>query len=48
MGTWKDEYLAALEARDDVEKANLDFYEACIILRSSEAFELTSPDETLA
>jgi hypothetical protein len=26
---WRDEYLAALEARDEIEKANLEFYEAC-------------------
>lgn len=29
MASWKDEYLAALEARDEVEKAHLEFYEAC-------------------
>lgn len=29
MASWQDEYLAALEARDEVEKANLGFYEAC-------------------
>ncbi|ERF76479.1 hypothetical protein EPUS_06141 [Endocarpon pusillum Z07020] len=28
MASWKDEYLAALEARDEVEKAHLEFYEA--------------------
>lgn len=27
--SWRDEYLAALEARDEIEKANLEFYEAC-------------------
>lgn len=26
---WRDEYLAALDARDEIEKANLEFYEAC-------------------
>lgn len=32
MASWKEEYLAALIARDEVEKANLELYEACNIL----------------
>src|SRR2546423_11715917 len=29
MATWKEDYLAALEARDETEKANIEIYEAC-------------------
>jgi hypothetical protein len=29
MASWRDEYLAALETRDETERANLEFYEAC-------------------
>ena len=29
MATWKEDYFAALEARDETEKANIEIYEAC-------------------
>jgi hypothetical protein len=29
MASWRDEYLTALATRDETEKANLEFYEAC-------------------
>jgi hypothetical protein len=29
MATWKEDYLAALEARDEAEKADIEIYEAC-------------------
>lgn len=30
MADWKEQYLAALEARDEVEKANIDLYNYCV------------------
>lgn len=30
MATWKEDYSAALEARDATEKANIEIYEACL------------------
>jgi hypothetical protein len=29
MATWKEDYSAALEARDTTEKANFEIYQAC-------------------
>jgi DNA repair exonuclease SbcCD ATPase subunit len=50
MANWKNEYLAALEARDEVEKANLGFYEACnVITRSCATFaNMDLPDTRMA
>lgn len=35
---WLNEYMEALEARDRVEKANVDFYEACLPCLSSKCY----------
>lgn len=35
MADWKEQYLTALDARDDVEKANLDLYNYCMIASHS-------------
>ncbi|KIX08261.1 uncharacterized protein Z518_02917 [Rhinocladiella mackenziei CBS 650.93] len=37
MATWKEQYLAALQARDKVEKANLDLYDYCTKLADEKA-----------
>lgn len=37
MATWKEQYLAALQARDRVEKANLDLYNYCTKLADEKA-----------
>ena len=37
MATWKEQYLAALQARDTVEKANLDLYDYCTKLADEKA-----------
>ncbi|OAP63084.1 hypothetical protein AYL99_02311 [Fonsecaea erecta] len=37
MATWKEQYLAALQARDGVEKANLGLYEYCTKLADERA-----------
>ncbi|OQU94278.1 hypothetical protein CLAIMM_00654 [Cladophialophora immunda] len=37
MATWKEQYLAALQARDRVEKANLALYEYCTKLADERA-----------
>jgi hypothetical protein len=29
MAPWKEDFFAALEARDEIEKANIEIYEAC-------------------
>jgi len=37
MADWKEQYLAALRARDEVEKANLDLYDYCTRLADQKA-----------
>ncbi|ETI21252.1 hypothetical protein G647_07597 [Cladophialophora carrionii CBS 160.54] len=37
MATWREQYLAALQARDQVEKANLDLYDYCTKLADERA-----------
>ncbi len=37
MATWKDQYLAALQARDNIEQANLDLYDYCTRLADQKA-----------
>jgi DNA repair exonuclease SbcCD ATPase subunit len=37
MATWKEQYLAALQARDAVEQANLDLYDYCTRLADGKA-----------
>jgi chromosome segregation ATPase len=37
MATWKEQYLAALQARDEVEKANVDLYDYCTRLADQKA-----------
>ena len=34
MADWAEQYLAALRARDEVEKANINLYEHCMIIPS--------------
>ena len=42
MADWKAEFMAALDARDAVEKADLEFYEACTVLPLHERIEADS------
>src|ERR1700760_3516101 len=37
MATWREQYLAALQARDAVEQANLDLYDYCTKLADEKA-----------
>jgi hypothetical protein len=37
MSTWRDQYLAALQGRDEVESANLDLYDYCTKLADEKA-----------
>ncbi|KIW64256.1 hypothetical protein PV04_09203 [Phialophora macrospora] len=37
MATWREQYLAALQARDQAEKANLDLYDYCTKLADDKA-----------